>query len=204
MATEDEDEDLEGGLFEGLYSGLVTDIADPEFRYRVRFTIPGMMENGSAWARMGTPGGGWPQRGLVMVPPVGAMVDIHFLLGDPKHPVYYPTSPPAGGALSHIKNPPRGGAVAPADIHRLWGWEGERIAFQVDERPGNEYIRIIDKTEAEGSRKQLVEMDLKMGVTALYARTQLRLYCEDGSVVLKGKTIVFNNRTLDNVTKNQV
>ncbi len=203
MALDDEDEDaLEETSLEGLYAGEVMDNADPLFQYRVRVKVSNMFDEGTAWARPGSGMGGWNQRGQIMIPPIGANVLVHFIQGDPRHPVYGPDHHNSGGQLSHMKNPPRGGAVAAKDAYRLWGWEGDRYAIQVDERPGNEYLRIIDKTEGENARKMLIEMDVKMGVTAVYARTQLRLFCEDGSVVIKGKSVVINDRPVSNITTN--
>lgn len=203
MALEDEDDEVpEESSLDGLYSGFVMDNADPLFQYRVRVMVPHMFDQGTAWARPGSGFGGSDRRGMVMIPKVGANVLVSFVQGDQRHPVYHPDHHNSGGHLSHMKTPPRGGPVAPKDACLLWGWEGDRYAFQVDERAGNEYLRIIDKTEGENARKSLIEMDLKMGVTAVYARTQLRLFCEDGSVVIKGRSVVINDRPVSNITTN--
>jgi hypothetical protein len=213
VSVDDDDDGPEEINLDGLYAAKVTSNADPLFQYRVQFTIPNMVNDdlkGSPWARPGgmQGSGATSARGLIMVPKVDSQILIHFLERDLRHPVYYTSHPSVGGQLSHMKTPPRGGPVKPEDAWLLWGWEGERIAIQVDERAGNEYLRIIDKQESEPTgnavRKALFEMDLVTGVTAVCGRNHVVIR-SDGHMSFRAPgRMSFNDRVLDNNTTDLV
>ncbi len=194
--TDDEDGEGQPEKYDGLYTGLVVDNADPLMSGRVKFTIPSMFEPSSPWARMGNGLGAGP-RGFLMVPKIGDMVDVHFLMGDPKVPVYYAANMLQGGNLTHVLHPPSGyPAVAPQDSHLVWGIEGTRYAIQVDERPGFEYFRITDKLEA----LNFFDMDGVKGITSIGAKSTIAFICRGGSIAMGALNMSFNGRPLDNTT----
>lgn len=187
------DKDGEDGAFDMIYTGTVFSNADPERLYRVQVTVPGLIEPFGEWARPSAMmGGGSMKRGAFMIPKVGSLVEVYFQDGDPTMPLYYAGSPGTGEQLSHVINPPRGGAVAPADMYLLWGWEGERYALQVDERPGNEYFRILDKTMPEN----FIELDGKTNVTTVSAQSFLNLRCKNGAVAINGQKVDIQRRNV--------
>ena len=73
----------------GVYTGIVTNVQDPQGLGRVRITLP-WSEGASAayeiWARLAVPMAGH-QRGLWLVPDVGDEVVVAFQGGDPSSPV---------------------------------------------------------------------------------------------------------------------
>jgi Type VI secretion system/phage-baseplate injector OB domain len=196
---QDDDDDVGGGLgttYDGLYTGFVVSNADPLRCGRVTVNIPSIC-NPSGWARPGSMAGmGGPGRGMWQLPKVGARVDVHFLMGDLKVPVWYPGQGGQGDLLTHQATPPRGGAVSAADMYKVWGWEGDRYAIQVDERPGNEYFKITDKMEPENN----IEIDSLQGLVQMSAKTGLWLRCIGGAIVAQALSMTFNGRPLNNTT----
>ena len=65
----------------------VIDIEDPEGLHRIKFTIPGLVEE-SPWAFPRSAGGGSAQFGGHIVPAVGSIVFAEWLGGDPERPIY--------------------------------------------------------------------------------------------------------------------
>jgi uncharacterized protein involved in type VI secretion and phage assembly len=78
-----------GGRFYGVYTALVSDIADPAGQGRVRIRLPwspdGDGEAYEAWARLATLMGG-NNRGSWFIPDAGDEVLIVFEAGDTRHP----------------------------------------------------------------------------------------------------------------------
>lgn len=77
-----------------LYEGEVTNRSDPDGLGRVKVRIDGVVEPETpnwAWP-MGSPGGGFAQRGTFEPPAVGATVMVQFKLGEVDYP-YYATGP---------------------------------------------------------------------------------------------------------------
>jgi len=78
-----------GGLFYGVYAGLVSDISDPQGQGRVKVKLPwspdGDGQAYEAWARLATFMAG-NNRGSWFVPDVGDEVLLAFEAGDPRRP----------------------------------------------------------------------------------------------------------------------
>ena len=186
MASIDTEEEQDG-VFDRIYSGTVYSNADPERRGRVQISIPGRIMPFSDWA---DPSGRMPKG--FSLPKVGDQVDVYFKDGDKQKPIWFGGSLATGELLSHISNPPRGGAVSPEQMYLLWGWEGERYAIQVDERPGNEYFRVLDKTMPEN----FIELDGKTNVTTISAQSFLNLRCKNGGVAINGQKVDIQRRNV--------
>ena len=69
------------------WPGVVVDVEDPEGLHRVKVQIPALVDE-SPWAFPRTAGGGSPQFGGHIVPPVGSIVVVEFLGADPEKPIY--------------------------------------------------------------------------------------------------------------------
>ena len=65
----------------------VIDVMDPEGLHRIKFTVPGLVEE-SPWAFPKTAGGGSAQFGGHIAPEVGGVVFVEWLGGDPEKPIY--------------------------------------------------------------------------------------------------------------------
>jgi uncharacterized protein involved in type VI secretion and phage assembly len=78
-----------GGLFYGVYAGLVTDVKDPDGQGRVRVRLPWSPDSSGksyeAWARLATLMAG-NNRGAWFVPDVGDEVLLAFEAGEPRRP----------------------------------------------------------------------------------------------------------------------
>jgi len=78
-----------GGLWQGVYPALVTDIKDPDNQGRVKVKLPWSPDSGSAvaeaWARLATLMGG-NNRGSWFIPDVDDEVLVAFEAGDPARP----------------------------------------------------------------------------------------------------------------------
>lgn len=92
-----------GGCFYGVYTALVTDIADPDGQGRIKIKLPWSPdgEGGAyeAWARMTTLMAG-QNRGTWFIPDVDDEVLIAFNAGNPRHPYVI------GGLWNGQDNPP--------------------------------------------------------------------------------------------------
>jgi uncharacterized protein involved in type VI secretion and phage assembly len=151
-------DDLDDDKVQGLHIGVVTDTADPVKAGRVRIRIPGLIDEGSAWAIPGSFGGGAPQRGVHWVPPVGAQVAVMFIQGDPDRPMYFGAQALQGQFLTGTDGDPNTMAIETA---------GYVIA--IDDRPESKSLTIQDK--ASGDTIQLNGRDRSIAVRATAAVT---------------------------------
>ena len=72
----------------GKYRGIVTDLADPEDRCRIRATVPAILgEQACGWAMPASPWAGAGQ-GVVMLPAIGSGVWIEFEAGRLDSPIW--------------------------------------------------------------------------------------------------------------------
>lgn len=140
-----------------LQVGTVTDNADPEGLYRVKFTIPNLIEPESDWTfPLGTNGGGGPQRGGFIVPEVGHIVGILFHNGDREAPYYmcgWWGTPDEG---TEMPDPAR---QAGADAHRVASLQLGNFTFAVDEREGKLIFSVVAKDQKTGDPAIEVHLD---------------------------------------------
>jgi hypothetical protein len=81
----------------GKYRGIVTDIADPANRCRIKARVPAVLDDQvSPWAEPALPFAG-NGHGLVMLPVVGDGVWIEFEAGSISHPIWSGCMFPSGG-----------------------------------------------------------------------------------------------------------
>lgn len=83
--------------FYGKYRGIVTDIADPDNRCRIKARVPAVLDDQvSTWAEASLPFAG-DGHGLVMLPVVGDGVWIEFEAGNLNQPIWSGCIVPSGG-----------------------------------------------------------------------------------------------------------
>lgn len=195
-----EHDGLGGNKYTALYLAQVVDVADPEKLGRVKVTIPGLIEPASGWAfPSGLPGGGGPNRGVYVVPPLHATVHVWFHQGDIDHPYYLAghyglpagqreTPGPVGGYMGTGDADLSG--VSPEDAVKVPAWEGDRFVVWADERTGHERFVIRDK-----KTNDTIEIDgVKLGIS-IEATTALRLKAT-GIVSIEGAQVVINGRVV--------
>lgn len=160
----------------GLYTGVVMAREDPEKLGRVRIQIPGLIEEGSAWAFPLGFGGGTKQRGSVFVPPVGAEVGVLFRHGDVDQPYYLGGNLGRGEQLTGTEGEPDAQAI-----------ETENYVIVIDDRPESRSLTLMDKVS-----KNVIQMDgLKRSIT-IEATTQVNIrskgfvYIDGLEVFVKG------------------
>jgi Type VI secretion system/phage-baseplate injector OB domain len=77
-----------GSTYYGKYRGIVSDVADPENRCRIRATVPAVLgEQVCGWAMPALPWAG-NGHGVVMLPAVGSGVWIEFEAGRLNNPIW--------------------------------------------------------------------------------------------------------------------
>jgi hypothetical protein len=77
-----------GSSYYGKYRGIVTDLADPESRCRIRATVPAILgEQPCGWAMPAFPWAG-AGHGMVMLPAIGSGVWIEFEAGRLDSPIW--------------------------------------------------------------------------------------------------------------------
>jgi hypothetical protein len=77
-----------GTTYYGKYRGIVTDVADPENRCRIRATVPAVLgEHPCGWAMPALPWAG-NGHGVVMLPAIGSGVWIEFEAGRLNNPIW--------------------------------------------------------------------------------------------------------------------
>lgn len=98
--------DRAGTTYYGKYRGIVTDVADPENRCRIRATVPAVLgDHPCGWAMPVAPFAG-DGHGFVMLPKVGSGVWIEFEAGQLDSPIW------SGGWWANGQRPdPQGEAV---------------------------------------------------------------------------------------------
>jgi len=83
--------------FYGKYRGIVTDIADPDNRCRIKARVPAVLDDQvSTWAEAALPFAG-DGHGFVMLPVVGDGVWIEFEAGNLNNPIWTGCIAPSGG-----------------------------------------------------------------------------------------------------------
>jgi uncharacterized protein involved in type VI secretion and phage assembly len=123
----------------GVVTGIVTNIDDPEELHRVKVKFPWLNDDDeSGWARVATPAGG-AERGLYFLPEVDDEVLVAFEHGDPRFPYVV-------GSLWNANAPPPAEATDTNDKRSLTSRSGHVI--RLDDTDGEEKIEIVDKSES--------------------------------------------------------
>jgi uncharacterized protein involved in type VI secretion and phage assembly len=158
-----------------LFTGVVVDREDPQKLGRVRVTIPGLIEEGSAWA-MPLSFGGWAKkRGAIFVPPVGADVGILFRMGDIDQPFYLGGWPGPGEQLTGTEGEPDAQAI-----------ETEHYSILIDDRPESRSLTLLDKESGNQIQLNGVARSVSIKATSV-----LSIEC-DGFIYIKGLEVFVN------------
>jgi len=125
-----------------MYTGVVVKRNDPLKLGRVKFRIPGLIEEESAWAwPFGCPGGGGGKKriGIKFVPRLDAEVVVLFHLGDIDHPYYAPGNwgLPDDENGEEINEAPGGGREPPTGADEL---DAEGEVIDADDAPNVDVI----------------------------------------------------------------
>lgn len=172
--------------YHGAQHGVVVDNQDPDGRYRVRVTVPGLIEK-SAWAYpFGTMGGGSAQRGGWVVPDVGADVVVFFIGGDPDFPIYAPAwwgKPKAGSEM-----PINARDVPAKEAYKVQCFQIGRVVITFDEREGKRLFSIEDTKTGDQFVWDLETAGISITTTSAILLKTL------GVIDLKGTVININGR----------
>lgn len=194
-----EHDGMGGPRLTALYVGQVVDVADPQLLGRVRVRIPGVLEPESSWAfPLGLPGGGGANRGVFMVPPLGATVGVLFNQGDQDHPYYMAghygipggareTPGPVGGYRGN-GDPDLSNLPAAEAVH-VPAWEGDRFVVWADERKGHARLVLRDKVTGD-----TIEFDGEQGAIGIEATTAVVI--KAALVAIEAATITLNGRAV--------
>jgi len=161
----------------------VVDNRDPERLGRVRFSIPGLFEPSSPWARPLGVGGGSLDRGLFMVPRIGAEIMVLFDGGDPRAPTY----------LSANWGKPDGVNETPEETQReaeptVDALASESFRIELDETEGKRKLRILCVPTGD-----VIHLDAETREIMIKATTRISLIAE-GAVDIDGIAITIGGR----------
>lgn len=132
----------------GVYSAIVTDVADPDGQGRVRVRLPWMIDSAGgsyeAWCRLVTPMAG-PDRGVWFVPDPEDEVAVVFEGGDPRRPFVI------GGLWNGTDQPPET-MDSDNNIRSIVSRSGIRITMDDTdgsvgltlETPGGQRVELLD------------------------------------------------------------
>lgn len=172
--------------FTSIYEGPVIDNVDPKKLGRVRVRIPGICDDGSAWAMpLGMMGSGGPKLGGWTPPPIGAEVAVWFKMGDLDHPRYIAGFPGEGEAPDEVDDSTPEEAVQVPFV-----FNGRRFKIIIDERPGKARVALEDKKTGDMFEIDGVKLGLKLKSTAA-----MSIEC-DGALDIKASSVTINGRVL--------
>lgn len=188
MSSSFDDGDPRDSRLLGMVVGVVIDRADPLKLGRVRVKIPGMFEEGTAWAKPLTVGGGTRNTGLFFVPEVGAEVAIWFNQGDPDEPYYQPAhwGLPDGQSEVPAEAFPDGADDSPEPDNRVIAVPGWRI--EIDATDGQRKLRLTNQKTGDN-----ITLDQERNSILIQATTSLQLVSE-GEIVLDATMITIGGR----------
>lgn len=206
----------DGGRFYGLYEGVVIANDHPEKAGWCRIRIPGLIDEGTGWARpCGAPGGGGTntpgqRRGLHMPTPVGADVIVGFLQGDVDAPVFWTGTYGSNvegksevpGIVGGYAKPNRDTAapgtpetVTAAEATQITALETANYVVIIDDRPGKVRLVLQDKNTGDGITFDGVAKTLEIvGLSSIMIRTE-------GNLTLRGAQLILNDRAVLASTK---
>jgi len=200
--------DSPGGLFAGVWVGVVTNNQDPEGLGRVKVSFPGLdFADESAWARVATPMAG-PGCGLYFLPEVDDEVLVLFEHGDLRRPYVM-------GALWNGRDkPPADNADGGNPVRLIRSRSGHVI--RLDDTPGHERVEIADAhgdnrividtaagrieiTAAQDIVLKAPQGEIRLEARAVSVKAQTQLGAEsDGDMTLRAdKAVVVQGRTVD-------
>lgn len=191
------------------HAAVVIDNRDPEARARVRLRVPGLIDATDWVYPAATVGGGGPQFGVFVVPPIGADVLVLFVGGRPEQPRYL------GGHWAV-----RGGEPEHPSVHReatdkgqanaeVGVWETQHWQVVLDDRSGGRRLHVAAKgtlasasTPNPDARRELVlELDAESGTLSISAPGGVVLRTA-GTLDLQGTVIQIGGRpVLQTTTK---
>ena len=201
----------EGGKLWGFFDGVIIANDHPQKAGWVRIRIPGLIENGTGWAKpAGNPGGGGSnlrgaRRGMIATPKVGAAVICGFIQGDVQTPFFFPGNygsnvggssevpGPVGGYAKVNRDTAEPGApedIPAADAPLIFAHETDNYVIIIDDRPGKRRLVIQDKNTGDGVTMDGERKNLEIvGMSNVTIRS-------DGILSLNGIQVVINGRAV--------
>ena len=202
-----------------MYVGVVTRRDDPLKLGRIKFRVPGLLDE-SAWAfpmgAGGAGGGGTGRRGMKWVPKIDAHVCVFFHQGDPDHPHYTPgnwgipvdeegadrNESPGGGfepTTGHFasedespdpeEDPVQTSAEEDPNILQM---ETDDFHIMIDERDDKRRLQIRHKVSGDN-----VEYDVQAQAWVMRASTAVDIQCL-GLVNIEANQVQINGRLVRN------
>lgn len=170
------------------WPGVVIAVDDPDGDHRIKARINGLMAE-TDWAYPLTIGGGSEQRGMHVVPAIGADVVVQFMGANPEFPVY---SAGWWRRRKGAREAPDDVRDAGADGHLVQSLQVGRFVLTIDERPrteaGGQLAKLEDKVSGDGLLIDFAKQG--MIVKATY---RLDLIA-DGVVNIQGAQVQINGR----------
>jgi hypothetical protein len=193
--SDDDHENPHGDIrFRYMYDGVVVDNADPLELGRVRFRIPGIIDDRSAWARpAGTGNGGTKKRGFKFVPPIGAEVVAYFQEGNPDVPRYL------GGHWGTGEMPTDAAAATGKNPEQVHCIETDTYQITIDERTDTRALRLRDKVSGD-----MIEFDgsPKTGPGITIQASAALVLKVDGMVIIESTSCSINGRKVTDGSQN--
>jgi len=188
MSGSFDDSDPRDTRIHGMLVGVVIDRADPLKLGRIRVKVPGWFDEGTAWAKPLTVGGGTRNTGLFFVPEVGAEVALWFNQGDPDEPYYQPAhwGLPEGQSEVPSEAFPDGAGDSPEPDNRVIAVPGWRI--EIDATPDQRKLRITNQKTGDN-----ITLDQERNSILIQATTSLQLRAE-GEIDLDAPMITIGGR----------
>ena len=164
------------------YEGIVVKRDDPLGIGRVRVQIPGEVEPESGWVLpVGAWFGGADKRGAIAPPPMGALVLVFFVGGDPENPRYL------AGSWGEGEAPTGHEVTADGDAKII---QGERVRVELDDRGPTAGLRVTDRATGAGV---VLEVDLVTRQVLISGVLGVSL-SSAGAVRIDGATVTINGR----------
>ncbi len=179
----------------GPHLGIVTQVDDPEGRYRVKVEVPGLAPE-SDWAEpFGTLGGGGPQRGGFIPMKPGDSVLVFWLNCDRESPIYVPAWWGITDAGSEMPEPARS---AGNKAHQVACLQIGSFRFAVDERDGKLVFSVVGQEGDEPGLSLTLDFTRKRIELAATAAILLR---SKGMIWIDALSVRLRDRMLDTSNK---
>lgn len=187
--------ELEPTSIIGPHIGTVTDVADPEGRYRVKVEVPGLSPE-SDWAEpFGTMGGGGPQRGGFVPPKPGDTVLIFWVGCDSQFPIYIPGWWGITDAGPEMPEPAKS---AGDKAHQVACLQIGSFRFSVDERDGKLVFSVVGQDGETPGLALILDFTRKRIELSATAAILMR---SKGKIWLDALSIQLRDRMLDTSSK---